>query len=488
MSRQFALVLLFSIFPGIFTYSQKDTTIVNIQQINSASDDYLPFLVDSTLFFTSNRKNTREDQILEISEKVYYSVKKYGDWYPPKKMGYKWNSDNNTALVGISPDFYFFYRSYWRDNGEIFIAKHSSSDTIAWKAFKLSKLTSICSDFDENSATGVRGDTIFFVSNRNGNYDIFMQIGENNPVSIDSINSEYNDEDVFLANDSKTLYFSSDRPEGKGGFDIYQSNNINNHFTKPVLLQIKGVNSVSDDRDFRKYNDSVMFFSSDRKGGLGGFDIYRISIPENVQKKSNRDSVTIVDTVPRIKPRNITLKNIKPIIISIEQKNTKSDSGIVTLNKILKYPSDTFSNGENLKVLREELINELNNFIHAPSKFEIQLGAYRFIKNLKAFTQKFPCIDNEDIRVDQQKVDTIIVYKFIINKTYTDINLAIEMQYKIINYHCLPEKNFADMPFIALIDENNNRFAIFWKYDEFINKKIFYIFENGKQVWKSKRF
>ena len=40
------------------------------------------------------------------------------------------------------------------------------------------------------------------------------------------------------------------------------------------------------------------------------------------------------------------------------------------------------------------------------------------------------------------------------------------------------------MPFIGLLDKKGKRFAIFWKKDEFENKKVFYIYSNGKQIWK----
>ena len=44
------------------------------------------------------------------------------------------------------------------------------------------------------------------------------------------------------------------------------------------------------------------------------------------------------------------------------------------------------------------------------------------------------------------------------------------------------------MPFIGVLDKEGNRFAIFWKKDEFVQKNIYYIFKNGKIVWKSRKF
>ena len=462
----FSFLIFICSFPEIRVFSQQSPSFVNLSEINSSSDDYLPFLIDSTLFFTSTRKNTREGQTLEFSEKVYYSVKNNGQWSLPQKMGYKWNSDNNTALVGTGPGILYFYRSYWRNNGEIFTAKLSSIDSAGWQALKLKKLFKICSDYDENCATSANGDTTFFVSDRNGNYDIFMQVRDSIPVPMDSLNSDYDEEDIYLSPDSRSIYFSSNRPGGKGGFDIYNTCKINNYFTRPVPVEIKGVNTESDDRDFRWYNDSTMLLSSNREGGQGGFDIYMLYSSKSGKKPPGADSLKAKDST-----RNIIKKDT--LLQTKEVKNT----GFVTIEHV-----------DTILQQRNELIEQLKILGLIPFRGEVQLGAYRLIQSLELYKQKFPCIINENIRVDKQKVDTIIINKYIINILYTDIDSALDMQLKLVNYRCLPDQNFSDIPFIAMIDQNRNRFAIFWKRDEYLNKKIFFIFENGKQIWKSRRF
>ncbi|MFH1004120.1 MAG: hypothetical protein V1781_01275 [Bacteroidota bacterium] len=448
---KYTLLLFIGVILGTSARSQSDTSCTNLLQINSSSDEYLPFLIDSTLLFTSNRKNTQEGQTLEFTEKVYWSTKKRGTWSASKKDWYKWNSDNNTALVGVSPMYYYFRRSYWKNNGELFMAKRKFDTINPWKASRLKKFSLICSDFDENSITANKEDTLYFVSNRNGNHDIFMQTGSNNPLALDILNSPFSEQDVFISNDGKSLFFSSNRTGGKGGYDIYKTNKINNQWTSPVLVQYKYVNTESDDRNIRWYNDSTIFFSSNRKGGLGGFDIYLISITRKYAAKNPIDTIPVVDTTVII--------NTIPIV--------------AVKDTIRKW---------------DELSNQLKNLGLFPLKCELQLGAYRYIPNIMLFKKTFKCIEKEDIRVEIQKVESITIYKFIVNKIYTNIDEAIDTQIEIINRHCIPEHDFKDMPFIRLLDQSGNRFAIFWKKDEFHNKEIFYIYSNGKQVWKSKGF
>ena len=70
------------------------------------------------------------------------------------------------------------------------------------------------------------------------------------------------------------LYFVSNRPGGYGGMDIWYSLVRNGASTEPVNLGPQ-VNSVADEMTpFYDQRNGVLYFSSDREGGKGGFDIY----------------------------------------------------------------------------------------------------------------------------------------------------------------------------------------------------------------------
>ncbi|MDR1679709.1 MAG: hypothetical protein LBR81_08040 [Prevotellaceae bacterium] len=427
---------------------KKDTLCINMQGINSVYDDYQPHVPgNKALLFTSNRKNTQETQTVEFSEKVYFTIEKRkskkggkSKWTAPEKNGYTWNSDNNTALIAISPSHYYFYRCYWLDNGEIFTAKRIADRKNPWRASSLSRLTRISSDYDECSIAPLGGDSMLFVSNRNGNYDIFLQTGyQTRPVP--ELNTPSIENDLYFRPDTRTLYFSSNRADGVGGFDIYESVMHNGQFSPPRLLLDTVINTPADDRDFRKYNDSLMYLSSNRDGGMGGFDLYMIQVT--------------------------TEPPLEPIVIELEDEYAPKDS---------------------IVDLRKQLYDKLKDLGLIPFRGEVQVGAYRYIKSLKAFEEKFPCITKENIRMDTILVDGVTVHKFIIDTVYNDVDKAINKQLSIEAMHCLPDKVFADMPFIGMLDQKGNRYAIFWKKDDYANRNVFYIFKNGKQVWKNKLF
>jgi len=83
------------------------------------------------------------------------------------------------------------------------------------------------------------------------------------------------------------LVFASDREGGYGGYDLYYSRLVDGQWTAPVNFGEK-INSSSDEYrpitfSFFTYSD-LMIFSSNRPGGRGGFDLYCARI-DNIIKK-----------------------------------------------------------------------------------------------------------------------------------------------------------------------------------------------------------
>ena len=73
----------------------------------------------------------------------------------------------------------------------------------------------------------------------------------------------------------EVLFFTSNRPDGKGGLDVWSSKvEKNGKFSKPENL--KSINTVRDEiTPFYHEASKTLFFSSNGYQGLGGFDIYK---------------------------------------------------------------------------------------------------------------------------------------------------------------------------------------------------------------------
>ncbi len=104
------------------------------------------------------------------------------------------------------------------------------------------------------------------------------------PTNLKGINTDYNEDFPYFDSSSNTLYFSSDRPGGLGGFDIYKSvfNPETNTFEEPKRLEFP-INSPGD--DFLFVPDSGgghAIFISNRVNKLGEYMAYQINLARPV--------------------------------------------------------------------------------------------------------------------------------------------------------------------------------------------------------------
>lgn len=124
--------------------------------------------------------------------------------------------------------------------------------------------------------------TLYFSSDMPGTIggaDIFRvtingdQYGE--PINLGTkINTKGRESFPFIGSNN-TLYFASDGHLGLGGLDIFESEIANNEFQEPKNIG-KPINSSFDDFGFIINQKREGYFTSNRKGGKGFDDIYRL--------------------------------------------------------------------------------------------------------------------------------------------------------------------------------------------------------------------
>ncbi|MFY7788636.1 MAG: TolB family protein [Thermoflexibacteraceae bacterium] len=130
------------------------------------------------------------------------------------------------------------------------------------------------------------GKTLYFVSDRAGGYggtDIYVTHRDENgnwskPINLgDKINTADNELYPFVHSD-KNLYFASNRKGGFGGYDIYEAIWDGEQFAKVINMGIP-TNSNKDDISFIVNEPKrICYFSSNRDGGEGSFDIYKMNV------------------------------------------------------------------------------------------------------------------------------------------------------------------------------------------------------------------
>ena len=147
----------------------------------------------------------------------------------------------------------------------------------------------ICFDTNQDSAYfSSDADGNFDICLHKKPAETFMDTWLNLPYSasskVDILNSTGDDKCPFIFR--KVMVFASNRPGGLGGFDLYYSKFSNGKWGTPVNFGPE-INTASD--EYRpvmggdeEFTNTFLMFSSNRPGGKGGFDLYftGIDIPK----------------------------------------------------------------------------------------------------------------------------------------------------------------------------------------------------------------
>jgi hypothetical protein len=105
-------------------------------------------------------------------------------------------------------------------------------------------------------------------------------------IKADILSSNYDDKCPFIIN--KFLVFASNREGGFGGFDLWYSRFIDGEWSLPENFG-ENINSEYDEfrpivETFHDFRNDFMVFSSNRPGGKGGFDLYYVGVKSNINE------------------------------------------------------------------------------------------------------------------------------------------------------------------------------------------------------------
>ena len=113
-----------------------------------------------------------------------------------------------------------------------------------------------------------------------GNFDIYISYntpqGWSTPVNLgQNINTEFWESSPSLSPDKNALYFSSNRPGGAGGKDLYVSYRAANGKWQPAINLGTVINTKGDEIEpFIHADNRSLYFTSNGLQGYGGLDIF----------------------------------------------------------------------------------------------------------------------------------------------------------------------------------------------------------------------
>ncbi|EMN24152.1 OmpA family protein [Leptospira kirschneri str. 200803703] len=205
-----------------------------IEVLNSNFDDQSPFILnrEEGILFSSNRDGAIEFQFangkIGVSRDIYFSKKINSSWAKPIPLP----RTVNTEEIEENP-FLF--------NNRLYFTRYP---------------------FGQVSEA-----------------DIFVSVYKNNTwekaMSLPNpINTVYSEIAATISKDGKTIYFSSNRPGGFGGYDLYKSTLLENgNYSEPINLGPE-INTTGDEAFFLETNDGKTFYFC-RKDGRD-YDIYSV--------------------------------------------------------------------------------------------------------------------------------------------------------------------------------------------------------------------
>lgn len=255
---------------------------------------------------------------LKFYDAIFISEKSNGEWQPPRNLTPVLRSDGEFYPSAISNDgktlLLFKYEGY---SGDLYISKYEDG---SWQIpEKLNKNINSRS-WETNGCLSPDGKTIYFVSDRNegfGGLDIYQSTWNEELQSWGEavnlgpeINTPFNEEMPSVSEDGETLYFSSQGHFNMGGFDIFYAKKTgDNQWSTPVNIGYP-INSTDDDLFFSPVKEGHFAYTScfDEEG-CGQEDIIRLEIfsPEHPFLVNVNGKITLQDNQTNFNPENFSI-------------------------------------------------------------------------------------------------------------------------------------------------------------------------------------
>ena len=263
--------------------------------ISTKNSEFNPLISadESIMFFTrviTNKNNSSINTKNSVQIKHFlYSHNNDGVWSEPKEFTIPYSDKkSNISLAGLSADGTELFINIGNDKRQdIYTCKFTNG--ICTDLKKLNK--NINSKFYEGRVSiSPNGQKLYFSSDRPGGYggrDIYTSTKKSNgewgkAVNLGhTINTIYDEDSPFIHPDGKTLYFSSKGHNTIGGYDVFKSIFKNNRWSKPKNIGFP--NTTKDDIYFVLTADGQSgYYSSTQNNMFINTHIYKINLKGSI--------------------------------------------------------------------------------------------------------------------------------------------------------------------------------------------------------------
>lgn len=261
--------------------------------INSENQEYSPaFAIDEKTIYITKRMGNLSDN--RPNEDLYFAELNDESWDKVKDIGPPINTIENEGAFSISSDGnYIFFTSCSRNGGkgqcDIWLTSKKNNQ---WDEPKNLQSPINTKYWESQPSISSDGRMLYFSSDRPGGYggtDIwvseFSNSGWSAPKNLGpTVNTSKDEQFPFIHSDNRTLYFSSNGHPGLGKSDLYLTRkDVKLNWETPINMGFP-INSRGQDWNLVVARDGkTAYFSSDQLKGFGGLDIYTFQLPEKLQ-------------------------------------------------------------------------------------------------------------------------------------------------------------------------------------------------------------
>ncbi|MEM0997291.1 MAG: OmpA family protein [Bacteroidota bacterium] len=274
---------------------RKEPELVKIKnmgdRINTEYAEHSPVIsADNTLLvFTARRPDSRgaQPEADYYDEDIYISRNKGGEWSEAQNIGLPVNSKGHDATISITADGKRLYIYRHKKDGKLYVTDFDDAGN-KWQEPRAVQKPLNSGSYEASICQSADSSRLFFTSDRPGGYgglDIYMVKREGKdwgePMNLGPrINTPFNEDAPYFHPDGKTLYFSSNGPNGMGGYDIFVTEMTPNEEFRPPINVGPPINTPDDEIYFVIAADGKTgYYASGKEGGMGEKDIYQAKFP-----------------------------------------------------------------------------------------------------------------------------------------------------------------------------------------------------------------
>jgi len=301
--------------------------------INTSDDEYWPSMtVDGqTLMFTRQARSGDRSKWSSIPQEDFFISHLSGRiWGNALNAGTPLNTSQNEGAQSLSSDGnYMYFTACDRSGGlgscDIFFS--------ALRDGKWSLPVNLRSPvntpyWESQPSVNANGKMLFFSSNRPGGiggkdlwYSVYKSNGKwSSPKNLGNVINTSGDEmSPFIHFDGRTLYFSSDGRPGMGGLDIYFSRfRDDSTWSEPVNLGYP-INTFNDEMGLTIESSGETAYFSSKRDEQNGKDIYSFKLYESVQP----------DPVAYLKGKVLDKETGKMLVAEYELRNLSAGKTVI---------------------------------------------------------------------------------------------------------------------------------------------------------------